>query len=151
MITLRTIDESLLTSILSIEKQAHSHPWSKANILSAIASKRTTVMGAFVEEQLAGYAVFDCVIDETSLQNISVDPNHQRKGIGRALVNSIFEVYPKAEHVFLEVRVSNAPAISLYESLGFCELGVRTSYYPTSAGGREDAVIMALTRGSLTM
>jgi ribosomal-protein-alanine N-acetyltransferase len=146
MITLRTIDESLLTSILSIEEQAHSHPWSKANILSAIASKRTTVMGAFFEEQLAGYAVFDCVIDEASLQNLSVHPKFQRKGIGRQLVQSIFEEYPQTQHVFLEVRISNKPAIALYEAMEFAELGVRPNYYPSKNGGKEDALLMALSR-----
>ncbi|NVK11597.1 MAG: ribosomal protein S18-alanine N-acetyltransferase [Gammaproteobacteria bacterium] len=146
MITLRTIDESLLTSILSIEEQAHSHPWSKANILSAIASKRTTVMGAFFGEQLAGYAVFDCVIDEASLQNLSVHPKFQRKGIGRQLVQSIFEEYPQTQHVFLEVRISNKPAIALYEAMEFAELGVRPNYYPSKNGGKEDALLMALSR-----
>ena len=146
MISLKELDELALTHIIAVENAAHSHPWSTANILSAISSKRVTVMGAFAENELAGYAVYDCVIDEASLQNLSVDPRFQRRGIGRLLVNSIFDTYPKATNVFLEVRESNESAIALYHAMGFAELGVRANYYPKPGGGKEDALLMALTR-----
>jgi [ribosomal protein S18]-alanine N-acetyltransferase len=45
--------------------------------------------------------------------------------------------------MFLEVRVSNKTAISLYENMGFCEMAIRRGYYP-AAQGREDAVLMGL-------
>jgi len=48
--------------------------------------------------------------------------------------------------LWLEVRKSNAPAIGLYQSLGFNEVSVRRDYYP-AAEGREDAIIMALPLG----
>lgn len=146
MIRLSELSESDLNELIKIESEAHSHPWSEANIISALASKRTTVMGAFSGDTLAGYAVYDCVIDEATLQNLSVKPNFRRQGIGRRLVGSIFDRYPNSEHVFLEVRVSNIGAIALYEAMGFAELGVRPNYYPTNDGGKEDAFIMALSK-----
>jgi len=145
-ISLKPLDESHLGPLLSIEAAAHTHPWSKANLMSALSSNRTTVMGAFIEENLAGYAVYDNVVDEASLQNLSVHPQFQRKGIGRALVQSIFVEYPQTQHVFLEVRISNKPAIALYEAMEFAELGVRNNYYPLEGGGKEDALLMALSR-----
>jgi ribosomal-protein-alanine N-acetyltransferase len=45
--------------------------------------------------------------------------------------------------LWLEVRQSNQRARRLYLQLGFNEAGVRKGYYP-AAGGREDAVVMAL-------
>jgi ribosomal-protein-alanine N-acetyltransferase len=42
----------------------------------------------------------------------------------------------------LEVRVSNTPAIALYESFAYQEIGIRKDYYPTKDGGREDAKVM---------
>jgi ribosomal-protein-alanine N-acetyltransferase len=44
--------------------------------------------------------------------------------------------------IFLEVRVSNMPAIHLYDKLGFNEIGLRRDYYPDS-NGREDALVLA--------
>jgi [ribosomal protein S18]-alanine N-acetyltransferase len=46
-------------------------------------------------------------------------------------------------NMFLEVRASNQTAISLYESMGFCEMSIRRGYYPANSG-REDAVLMGL-------
>jgi ribosomal-protein-alanine N-acetyltransferase len=48
-----------------------------------------------------------------------------------------------ALNMFLEVRVSNVAAITLYEDIGFVEMSVRRGYYP-AAKGREDAVLMGL-------
>ena len=47
-----------------------------------------------------------------------------------------------AKECFLEVRVSNDRAISLYRSLGFTQIGERSSYYPGDTG-REDALIFS--------
>ena len=49
----------------------------------------------------------------------------------------------RAERIFLEVRPSNPPAIALYQSEGFNEVGRRPRYYP-AASGREDALVMAM-------
>jgi len=43
--------------------------------------------------------------------------------------------------MFLEVRPSNTPAIRLYQSLGFTQIGIRRGYYQAQ-GGREDAVVL---------
>jgi ribosomal-protein-alanine N-acetyltransferase len=46
------------------------------------------------------------------------------------------------QDIFLEVRISNAPAITLYKSFAYQEIGIRKDYYPTKDGGREDAKVM---------
>ena len=45
--------------------------------------------------------------------------------------------------IFLEVRPSNRPAIQLYRSLGFVQVGIRRGYYQ-AVGGREDALVHRL-------
>jgi ribosomal-protein-alanine N-acetyltransferase len=45
--------------------------------------------------------------------------------------------------MFLEVRTSNTSAITLYESIGFNEMGLRPGYYPAQHG-REDALLMGV-------
>ena len=72
--------------------------------------------------------------------SIAVLPEYQRKGIGEALIREAMvhmRLY-KAKDCYLEVRVSNAPAIDLYKKLGFDTSRTVHGYY---ADG-EDAAIM---------
>jgi ribosomal-protein-alanine N-acetyltransferase len=67
------------------------------------------------------------------VHTVAVAPDHQGRGIGRALVRGLLAV-ADAEHaeVFLEVRTDNEPAHRLYESEGFTVVGLRRRYYPVS-------------------
>ena len=80
------------------------------------------------------------VADEAHVINVAVAPAERRRGIGRALVQTLL-AYAR-EHaiakVLLEVRAGNSAAIGLYRSLGFAEFNVRRRYYPDG----EDAIEM---------
>jgi ribosomal-protein-alanine N-acetyltransferase len=82
---------------------------------------------------------------EAHLLNLSVALDWQGKGHGRALLMHLIELARScdAEHVFLEVRPSNAAARRLYADQGFREITVRRGYYP-SGPVREDAILMGL-------
>lgn len=92
---------------------------------------------------------------EAQLLNLSVVPDARREGLGGELLRRFLveAVRLGAEQIFLEVRVSNAPAIALYERERFVRVGRRTAYYPPGRDGtREDALVMrrALTAADLT-
>jgi ribosomal-protein-alanine N-acetyltransferase len=74
--------------------------------------------------------------------SIAVRRDHRRLGLGYALMayamKSMLEDY-KCSETYLEVRVSNRPAISLYEKLGYRVVKVEKSYYLDG----EDAYVMA--------
>lgn len=95
--------------------------------------------------KMAAFAITQVVLDEATLFNIAVDPDYQRQGLGRVLLEHLIDELEKrgVATLWLEVRASNAAAIALYESLGFNEATIRRNYYPTT-DGREDAIIMAL-------
>jgi len=73
--------------------------------------------------------------------SIAVLPEHQREGIGYALMQEAMEalVYYRAKECYLEVRTSNVPAVSLYRKMGFEVARTIGDYY---ADG-EDAYVMA--------
>ena len=100
-------------------------------------------VGAFDAEtgRLAGYLIVSRYVDAWHLMNIAVAPEHRRRGIARTLLDAPVRVTAGAGHrgYTLEVRVSNADAIRLYESLGFKTAGIRRGYYTDN---REDAMIM---------
>jgi len=81
--------------------------------------------------KVLGFAAFHQVIDEAELRNIAVDPDHRAQGVGKALLEEARQrlLRSGAKRVFLEVRVSNKPALSLYSSVGFSLHTLRKSYY----------------------
>lgn len=92
---------------------------------------------------LLGYMLFWQVVDELHLLNVAVTVAARRRGIGRALMSDLL-AYARAHavaRILLEVRASNAPAVALYESLGFTRFNVRERYYADD----EDAIEMSLT------
>ncbi|MFI2488081.1 ribosomal protein S18-alanine N-acetyltransferase [Promicromonospora kroppenstedtii] len=83
------------------------------------------------DQPVVGYAGLWFDGDVTQIMTIGVDPDVQRHGVGRQLMNALIERSRKvkAEAVLLEVRVDNAPAIEMYRDFGFQILGVRKRYY----------------------
>ncbi len=140
-----------LSDILAIEQVTHSHPWKESHFISSInSSHQCRVVSQ--KSEIVAYIITSTAADEAELLNITVAPEFQRQGIARQLLQLVCELFNSDVHkniytLFLEVRESNLPAISLYEGLGFNEVGVRPNYYPaeksTSKNNREDAIIMA--------
>ena len=92
-------------------------------------------------EGLAGYVVAIDAADEGEILNLAVAPGGRRHGLGRALVREVLAALAErgAEHVYLEVRESNAPARALYAAHGFKEAGRRKAYYRRPV---EDAIVL---------
>ncbi|WP_058912133.1 ribosomal protein S18-alanine N-acetyltransferase [Entomohabitans teleogrylli] len=136
-----------LAAAYAIEQRSHAFPWTEKTF-SGNQGERYLNFKLETDGVIAAFAITQVVLDEATLFNIAVDPRYQRRGLGRALLSHIISEL-EARNVltlWLEVRASNAAAIALYEDLGFNEATVRRNYYPT-AGGREDAIVMALPLG----
>ncbi len=120
----------------------HAHPWTRRNFEDALAAGNDAWVMHAGGEALA-YAVVLRVLDEAHLLDIGVSLRAQGRGYGRQLLDWIadFARDQGAVAFFLEVRVSNATALALYERSGFSEIGRRRGYYP-AVDGREDAIVM---------
>jgi len=132
-----------LGAIEQIEKRAYPTPWSRSMFASELAKASSICLGAFEEEddELLGYLIISRYVDAWHVMNIAVEPGHQRRGIATMLMEELFDLTSTdgRRGYTLEVRVSNAGAIKLYERLGFRGRGVRRGYYTDN---REDALIM---------
>jgi ribosomal-protein-alanine N-acetyltransferase len=130
-----------LTDVEAIERRAYRTPWSRSMFASELAKPTSICLGAFEGEQLVGYVINSRYVDAWHVMNVAVDPDHQRRGIATTLLQRLFELTADDERrgYTLEVRVSNAGAIDLYERLGFERRGTRRGYYTDN---REDALIM---------
>ena len=95
---------------------------------------------------ISGYAGMITSFSDGDVTKLSVRKECRRRGIGRALLCGMLEMAAEKQvvNVYLEVRVSNEPAIRLYEACGFEKIGVRRRYYLSPP---EDAAVMQYTAG----
>jgi ribosomal-protein-alanine N-acetyltransferase len=141
-VELRSIERHDLDAIDEIERASYPTPWSRAMFVAELQKPSSLALGAYRETgELAGYLVVSRYVDAWHVMNVAVAPEFRRRGIGRALLERLFEVTggDSRRGYTLEVRVSNADAIRLYERLGFEARGIRRGYYTDN---REDALIM---------
>ena len=149
----RPLREADVAYVAALEAQIHAAPWTVGNFRDALAAGYSARVGE-LEGRILAYGVLMLGAGEAQLLNLSVVPDARRRGFGRALLRRFVADARRlgAEQLFLEVRVSNASAIALYDSEGFKAIARRVSYYPPSADGvREDALVMrvALVRPPL--
>jgi [ribosomal protein S18]-alanine N-acetyltransferase len=140
-IDIRRLGLGDLDAIDAIEKRAYASPWSRSMFASELGKRTSISLGAFEGAQLVGYVVNARYVDAWHVMNVAVDPDHRRRGVASRLLERLFEltVDDQRRGYTLEVRVSNAGAIELYEKLGFERRGIRPGYYTDN---REDALIM---------
>lgn len=131
--------------VAALEAHIHAAPWTSDNFREALAAGYSARVGER-EGRIVAYGVLMLAPGEAQLLNLSVVPDARRGGLGRELLMQFLDDARRlgAEQVFLEVRESNKPAISLYERAGFHCVARRQSYYPAAVAGeaREDALVM---------
>lgn len=139
-----------LTEVIEIEQQSHVSPWTLGNFTDSLEAGywayclRQLSVDDEKPDSLLGYCVLMPALDELQLLNITVHPSFKRQGLAKKIMKVIEDAAQAKsfQDIFLEVRVSNAPAIALYESFAYQEIGIRKDYYPLKDGGREDAKVM---------
>lgn len=135
------MDESHIEQIAALEKACFSDPWSEKAISSELTNPLSCWIVAIDGAKLVGYVGSQSVLGWADMMNLAVAVEYRRRGVAEQLVNVLID-YLKANDVTcltLEVRVSNAPAIALYNKLGFIQVGRRPNYYHNP---KEDALIL---------
>lgn len=123
--------------ILKIEQTCFSTPWTKQGIAESIVNENTYLYLALVDDNVAGYMGLQIFSGEGYVTNVATLPEYRRMGVARALITECLK--HKMEFITLEVRESNTPAINLYKSFGFTEVGKRPRFYREP---EEDAILL---------
>ena len=109
-------------------------PWPASAFVSELSGRHNHYVAARTADKLVGYAGIARLgllrPYEYEIHTIGVDPAFQGRGIGRLLLDALLHYADGA--VYLEVRTDNTPAIALYRSAGFVEIGLRKRYYRVS-------------------
>ena len=132
-------------AVLGVEVRAYAHPWSRGNFVDSLAAGYRARLARDDEGAVLGYFIAMPGVGELHLLNLTVAPECQGRGLGRALLEAVVAEARalSAARLLLEVREGNGRARRLYAARGFAEVGRRRGYYP-ARGGREDAVVMSL-------
>lgn len=135
------MNESHVKQVAELEKICFSDPWSENSVASELNNPLSVWLVAEENGIVCGYVGSQTVLDETDMMNIAVHPDFRRKGIAAALIAELVRLLKErgSRILRLEVRESNAPAISLYETMGFTQLGLRKNYYRNP---KENALIL---------
>ena len=144
VIQVRAMRSDDLVRVSELETVSYEFPWSLGVFADCLKVGHPCWV-LCVDTRVAGYGILSMGAGEAHVLNICVDPDYRGQGLGRHLLRRLLDVarWNGAERVFLEVRPSNPLAKTLYDSLGFIEIGKRPRYYP-ARNGREDAIVMVL-------
>ena len=126
----RYMTESDLEAVLEIETLSNPFPWTEQNFIDCLRRDYYCLIQTH-SDGVSGFAIQSIALDEAHLLNIGVSSSKRRQGLGTDLLEKIIYASEAmgSDQIFLEVRVSNAAATSLYLDFGFKQVGVRKDYY----------------------
>ncbi|MBO7184391.1 MAG: ribosomal protein S18-alanine N-acetyltransferase [Oscillospiraceae bacterium] len=127
--------------VAALEKLCFSDPWSEESISGELNNRYSFWLVAEDDGVVLGYIGSQISFPEADVMNVAVYPDSRRRGIAAILVEALVRHLRSMDctSLTLEVRASNAPAIALYEKMGFALVGRRPNYYRHP---KEDALIM---------
>lgn len=134
------MQEHHINDILQVERECFSDPWSEKMFKEEISGKFAHYYVAEANGCAVAYMGMWALSGEGHITNVAVSEKYRRCGIAKALIEHFINIAKEEnlEFMTLEVRASNQPAIALYESFGFVQVGVRKKYYDNS----EDALLL---------
>ncbi len=136
------MESTHIPQIAALELAYFSAPWDEASIRGELDNPLSLWLTAVDQGgAVLGYVGSQSCFEDADILNVCVRPEARRRGIAQALMIELERrLLPRgAERITLEVRASNAPAIRLYEKLGYLQVGTRRGYYEKP---REDALIL---------
>lgn len=138
---IRRMHEADLPGAAELERRYFSMPWSEKQLQESLGNPDYLFLVLEREEKVAGYAGLIQAADEGDITNVVLAEEYRGMGLGKALLEALLEEGQNRgiREFTLEVRVSNTPAVHVYEALGFVKEGIRKRFYEKPP---EDAWIM---------
>lgn len=141
MLEIRELQDGDIEVLSAIEAASFSMPWSPRDFRDLLSREYCMYLVALVDGEIAGCAGLTNICNEGNIDNVVVAERYRGRGVATKLLEALISKGEAGgiEAFTLEVRVSNAPAIHVYEKLGFISEGIRPRFYEKPV---EDAMIM---------
>ena len=140
-LVIRQMNDADVEAVAKIEEATFSMPWKPDDFRDMIRWDNMTYLVAELGGMIIGGAGMRNILGDGEITNVAILSKYRGMGYGKRLIAALLKAGRElgAKDFTLEVRVSNTPAIRLYESLGFVSEGVRPNFYERPT---EDALIM---------
>lgn len=141
MLNIRKFTAQDVEQVMALEQSCFSMPWKSEDFLRLAGDPDSLYLVAEDDGKIVGICGVTNIVGEGNINNVAVSDAYRGQGIATKLMTRLIEDgYAMGIAEFtLEVRVSNAPAISVYEKCGFVSEGIRPKFYEKPV---EDALIM---------
>lgn len=146
-IVIRDLQEEDVAKLAEIEAEAFSMPWSEKDFRDLLSRSYCTYVVALADGEIIGCCGYTNSCGVANIDNVVVAPGFRGRGAAQAMLRELLARGEAAgvEAYTLEVRVSNAAAVHVYEKLGFVSEGIRPGFYEKP---KEDANIMWRRNGA---
>jgi tRNA threonylcarbamoyl adenosine modification protein YeaZ/ribosomal-protein-alanine acetyltransferase len=134
--TAEDVEDAWKLEQINLGKEA----WTQKQLLDAMTRDDTIYLVAEMAGRIVGLCGVQNISGDGEVTNVSVSGDVRREGCAYKMVKQLLERGKGIgiKDYTLEVRAQNAPAIGLYEKLGFKSEGVRPGFYDDP---KDDAVI----------
>jgi ribosomal-protein-alanine N-acetyltransferase len=128
-----------VSRVVALEREVYPQPWSEGVFRDELSLANRSYLVIEDAGSIVAYGGMLTVDQDAHITTLAVDPEARRNRLGTRLMLALVDeaLSAGAEHLTLEVRVTNEAAHRLYERFGFSPVGVRKNYYLT-----EDALVM---------
>ena len=115
--------------------------WNLSNLEDDLSSEKSKWYIMKIENEIIGFVGIKVIIDEADIMNIAIAKKFRHQGFGKKLLSYIIDSCKQEniKQINLEVNENNIPAINLYKSFNFIEVGRRKKYYEN-----DDAILLNL-------
>jgi ribosomal-protein-alanine N-acetyltransferase len=142
-LSLQLLSADLLDQVVALDQACFGQLWSAAQYQRELASPNSDILVLLNQEThaLLAYGCVWAIVDEAHITIVAVHPQHRQQGLGQLMLWGLLQAATNRHlaRATLEVKVSNQPAIQLYERFGFVTAGRRKKYYADTG---EDALIL---------
>ena len=132
-----------LDALVALDQCCLGGLWSKNGYQRELSSNNSHfwVLSSDLTQTIIGFGCFWEILEEAHITLLMITPEYQGQGLGQLLLYGLLRdaVNRDLERATLEVRVSNQPALCLYQKFGFEGAGPRKGYYKPTG---EDALVL---------
>ena len=138
---IRDLESADIEAVSKIEEETFSMPWKPDDFREMIEKDHMIYVVAVLDGVVIGGAGAIKIFDSADITNVCIAEKYRGLGYGMKMMEGLLEKCRGLGCVefTLEVRKSNARAISMYEKIGFENIGIRPGFYERP---KEDAIIM---------